>query len=319
MNNKKKWIVAALVMLGVGLVICGRALVAADFDFGKLSTGKYVTKTHSIEEKFQNIRVDLNTEKVVFSPSDDGNCRVVCYEPEKDPCSVRVDSQTLIIEKVNKHSWTLHFGFVLESPEVTIFLPEKTYRDLSVATDTGDVIVPCDFSFYAITLESDTGDISCDASVSGNIKIDTDTGHISVSSLSASGMELKSDTGNIEMSDISLSEDLRIIEKTGNVTMMNVSCRNFTSNGDTGRLIMTNVVASGEYNLQRDTGDIRFESCDAETIYVQTDTGDVTGVLLTEKVFITETDTGRVDVPQTTTGGRCEISTDTGNIRIEIN
>ena len=77
-------------------------------------------------------------------------------------------------------------------------------------------------------------------------------------------------------------------------------------------------ILTGEFNLERNTGDIEFHGCDAETIYVETDTGDVTGTLLTDKVFITETDTGSVDVPKSVSGGRCEISTDTGDIRIEI-
>ncbi len=63
---------------------------------------------------------------------------------------------------------------------------------------------------------------------------------------------------------------------------------------------------------------MEFNHCDAETIYVNTDTGSVTGTLLTDKVFIIETDTGSVDVPKSITGGRCEITTDTGNIRITI-
>ena len=58
------------------------------------------------------------------------------------------------------------------------------------------------------------------------------------------------------------------------------------------------------------TGDVKFDACDASEISVKTDTGDVTGSLLTDKVFITNTDTGRVNVPQTATGGRCEIITD---------
>ena len=51
---------------------------------------------------------------------------------------------------------------------------------------------------------------------------------------------------------------------------------------------------------------------------MRTHTGDVSGNLLSDKVFITETDTGRIDVPKTTTGGKCEIKTDTGDIRISI-
>ena len=81
---------------------------------------------------------------------------------------------------------------------------------------------------------------------------------------------------------------------------------------------MTNVIAREKFNLERDTGKVKFNGCDAETIYVKTDTGSVTGSLLTDKVFVTDTDTGSVDVPKTITGGRCEITTDTGNIRLSI-
>ena len=70
--------------------------------------------------------------------------------------------------------------------------------------------------------------------------------------------------------------------------------------------------------MERSTGDVTFTDADASEITVQTDTGDVSGSLLTEKVFITETDTGKVSVPNTVTGGRCKITTDTGDIRITV-
>ena len=44
----------------------------------------------------------------------------------------------------------------------------------------------------------------------------------------------------------------------------------------------------------------------------------MTGSMLTEKVFQVKTETGRIDVPDTITGGRCKISTDTGNILITL-
>jgi DUF4097 and DUF4098 domain-containing protein YvlB len=59
--------------------------------------------------------------------------------------------------------------------------------------------------------------------------------------------------------------------------------------------------------------------CDAADIYIETTTGSVTGTLISEKQFFTETSTGKVNVPPSGNGGRCEIETGTGNIRIEIN
>ena len=64
---------------------------------------------------------------------------------------------------------------------------------------------------------------------------------------------------------------------------------------------------------------MKFKGSDAAELFVKTDTGDVTGSLLTDKIFITQTNTGDVDVPDTAAGGRCEIRTNTGDIEIKIN
>lgn len=90
------------------------------------------------------------------------------------------------------------------------------------------------------------------------------------------------------------------------------------STGTTGDIYLDNVVASDKLSITRSTGNISFDGSDAAEITVRTDTGNITGRLLTDKVFIAASDTGSVEVPGTVTGGRCEIDTDTGNIRIEI-
>ena len=318
MGKSGKWIITAIVLLVTGIVICGVSFGVLGFDLGKLSTVTYVTNTYDVTEDFRNISMDGDTEDITFLSSEDGNCQVVCREEENEPHNVRVVDQTLTIERKNRKGFRVNIGVATESPSITVYLPEKEYKELAIETDTGDVDIPKDFSFESITADLDTGDMSCLASAEGDIRIGTNTGHISLMNVTAAGMLLSSDTGRMELTDVKLSGDLEIEEHTGKVILENVTCRNFISDGDTGDLVMTNVKASGEFNLERNTGDIEFHGCDAETIYVETDTGDVTGTLLTDKVFITETDTGSVDVPKSTDGGRCEISTDTGDIRIEV-
>lgn len=318
MGKSGKWIITAIVLLVTGIVICGVSFGVLGFDLGKLSTVTYVTNTYDVSEKFQNISIDGDTENIKFVFSEEEKCRVVCFEEENDLHTVGVEDQTLTIEKKDRKGFWWNVSIATESPSITVYLPEKVYKELSIESDTGDVEIPKEFSFDTIDVNLDTGDMSCLASAEGDIRVRTDTGHITIADVTASGMLLSSDTGKMELSDVKISGDLEIQEHTGKVVLENVKCRNFTSDGDTGSLVMTNVTASGEFNLERNTGDIEFHGCDAETIYVETDTGDVTGTLLTDKVFITETDTGSVDVPKSVTGGRCEISTDTGDIRIEI-
>jgi hypothetical protein len=44
----------------------------------------------------------------------------------------------------------------------------------------------------------------------------------------------------------------------------------------------------------------------------------VKGSLLTDKIFFAKSETGRVIVPESMTGGRCEIKSDTGDIKITV-
>ena len=77
-------------------------------------------------------------------------------------------------------------------------------------------------------------------------------------------------------------------------------------------------MAAAAFNIKSDTGSVTFNDSDAAEICIITNTGDVNGTLLSEKVFLIETDTGDVNVPKSITGGRCEITTDTGDIDISI-
>ena len=131
-------------------------------------------------------------------------------------------------------------------------------------------------------------------------------------------VSIERSTGDISLSDVSCVGKLDITVTTGKTELMNVSCAELDTEGDTGRLVMTNVIASGKLSIERSSGDVRFDGCDAAEIEIDTDTGDVKGSLLTDKVFIYDTDTGKVELPETASGGKCKIETDTGDIIIEI-
>ena len=81
---------------------------------------------------------------------------------------------------------------------------------------------------------------------------------------------------------------------------------------------MVNLLVDEKMNIERSTGDVKFDKCDASEIEVKTDTGNVKGTLRSDKIFITRSDTGKINVPETLTGGKCKITTDTGDIKISI-
>jgi DUF4097 and DUF4098 domain-containing protein YvlB len=105
---------------------------------------------------------------------------------------------------------------------------------------------------------------------------------------------------------------------TGETEITDLTCASLTTTGKTGELYMSNVIASGGFTIKRSTGDVEFEKCDAAELLITTSTGDVEGSLLTDKVFIHNTNTGEVQLPETVTGGKCKITSDTGDIEITI-
>lgn len=104
----------------------------------------------------------------------------------------------------------------------------------------------------------------------------------------------------------------------GKSSLTDVSCKRLVSRGSTGDVSLHNVTASEAFSVVRSTGDITFRDCDASEVYAKTSTGNIEGNFLTDKIFLAKSDTGSIDVPQATTGGKCELITDTGHIKITV-
>ena len=274
----KIWLIIALILTLLGASVFAIAMANYDWDFAKLNTDKYVTNTYNPGSEFDRISINVNTTDIKFAPSEDGECSIVGLESDEIKHSILVENGALIIEVSHARKWYEHIGIFYENPKMTIYLPKTEYEALTIETDTGDVSVPKDFSFKAIDIDGDTSDIKCLATAS-NLEIETSTGDVNLDTVTADRISLSSDTGDIKLKS---------------------------------------VVANNNIEIETDTGDVKFEGSDAKNISVQTDTGDVTGTLLTPKVFFTESDTGRISVPKATTGGKCEITTETGDIKIDI-
>ena len=312
------WMIAAAILVALGMIMFAASLAANGWDFRKLGTEKYETNTYPIGELFGDISIHTDAADLIFTLADDGECRVVCHEQVKVKHAVSVQNGILIIVAVDTREWYEHINISFESPKITVYLPEKEYGVLTVTESTGDIEIPKDFAFESIDIESSTGDINACASASAGIKIKTSTGDICVENVTAEKMELSVSTGDVTVSSASCVGDITVGVSTGYAMLNDVSCKNISSNGSTGDILLRNAIASGNMSIQRSTGNVKFENCDAGELTIKTSTGNVCGSLLSEKIFIARSDTGRIDVPQTTAGGKCEINTSTGNITIEL-
>lgn len=317
-TRTKLWLIVAAFLVLIGCILFTSVMTTLGWNFKVLATVDYETNTHEISETFDNISMNTDTADIEFAFSDDGKCRVECHEKENEKHSVTVEDGTLTIELIDEIS-IASIGLSFDSPKITLYLPKTEYASLHIKESTGDIKIPKDFIFKDVDMSLSTGDVAFNASATEAIKIKTNTGDISVKNTVAGSLDFTVSTGKVTVSDVTCEGDVKVGVSTGKTYLTNIVCQSVISSGNTGDISLNNVVCAERISIERSTGDVKFDGSDAAEIFVKTDTGDVKGSLLTDKVFITKTDTGKINVPKSVTGGRCEITTDTGDINITIN
>lgn len=319
MSNKTKiWLTVATSLILIGCIVFVGVMTVLKWDFGKLSTTKYETHEYEINEDYKNIEIKTKTADVVFIAAEDNKCKVVCYEEKNLNHSVSVKDNTLIIEAEDTRKWYEHIGINFKSPKITVYIPQGEYGGLSIKGNTSDIKIPKDFKFESIDISVNTGDVANSACAEKDIKIKTTTGDIKIKDITSNALNLSVTTGDIAVSDVNCG-DLKVKVTTGDTKLTDVKCKNVVSGGNTGSISLKNVIAKEKFSINRTTGDVKFDSSDAAEISVKTDTGDVTGSLLSKKIFICDSNTGKVDVPtEFADYGKCEIKANTGDIIINI-
>ena len=284
MKNTKRLIILALCLVLIGIVISGAGMLAVNFDFSALSLTKFTITTHTAETDFTKLSISTEISDVSLAVSEDNTCYVVCREEENYFHTVSVENHTLTIATQDDRMWYEHMGIHFgNSHAVTVYLPKKAYESLTISCSTADVEVPKGFSFGFADIKISTGDVIWQGSTVNDLSVSLSTGEI-----------LVTDTG----------------------------CQNLFVTTGTGDIALTSTVVVEKFIAQTSTGDIFFDRFDANDMSVQTGTGDVRGTLLSNKLFVTEADTGNIQVPaptgDVTEADICRITTNTGDIHITL-
>ena len=298
-KSVKIWLITAASLLLVGVVIFVCAMVGLDWRFEKVSVFEYERCQFEINDGYKNIVISVAMTDVELVATDEAVCRVECRDIKNIEYSAEVVNDTLVIKSIDKRRWYERIGFgVMNGQGVTVYMPKGEYGNIEITSNTGGQKIPADFAFDSIALSANTGNISCFASAAADIKI-------------------KTGTGDIRLEDIS-ARLVGLTVTTGRTHVKNVSCDSLSSEGNTGDFDARGLICADSITVSRNTGDVRLNSSDAPKITVETGSGDVSGSLLTDKTFIADTTTGRVDLPRTVSEQECRVTTTTGNIDFTI-
>ena len=309
-------VAASLVLLGV-LVFTVGIVAMDDPNVSPLFEGKYQSKTYEGEDKITSIIINTDTTDILFRPYSKDGYKVECFEEINLSHTVTVKNGVLSINLNDNREWYDHISIFSRDTQITVYLPAGEYASLSVKTDTADTTVPKNFTFDTAAITCTTGDVEFCASTKTSLNIKASTGDIDVEDSGHGDFNLTVSTGEIEIGNVNCN-NATIRVSTGKTEIDGMACTSFTSTGNTGDLFMTNLISAGSVKITRSTGDVIFNRCDASELEINTDTGDVMGTLLSAKIFVHRTSTGDVKLPETTTGGKCKITTNTGDIKISI-
>ena len=281
MNRSTKiWLIAATALILAGVILFGVTMSLCGWDFLKLSTTEFTTTTHEISESFKGVTITASTADITVLPSEDGTARVICREDVKQQHRVEVADGTLKITATDSRAWHEMIGISFENTAITLYLPGDVISSLDISVSTGDVKIS-DLICQGLKFHSTTGDLWLkDLTVSASLSID-------------------GDTGDCKLENTTISDNLDIEVGTGDVDLKNT-------------------VAKGDLTISSTTGSVTLDRCDAANIYVTVSTGDVNGILLSDKDFSVSSSTGDAKYPDTHTGGKCEITTATGDVNITV-
>lgn len=305
------------IILAISLILVGGALFVVGFS-GVDLVKKTVSVVKEIGGDFDNIFIDVTNADVSFEVAGDGKSSISYESPEGIEFSAKVENGNLLIEENDTRRWYEHISIYSIPTKITVFLPADEYGDLTADVTTGDVRVTNGLEFGNIDISITTGDVKISATVGDFIKVDSTTGDVEISNANVENIDVSTGSGRVALSDLEVEGEIKLSTNTGDVKVMKVNCKKLTSTGTTGDITLEETIATETIFIKLTTGDVHFVRSDSENIYVNCGTGDVRGSLLTKKIFLADTTTGSIDVPKTAEGGRCEIITTTGDIKITV-
>ena len=288
----------ALILIAAGLVCGGLVFALNGFAFPPLDGVVRAEKETVILDSFQNVQIDTTSENVRLVTAKDGVCRIVYTGAESTAPSVLVQDGLLHISAEKYIPWYKDIRIFGRNTELTCYLPERHYHTVSVQNTSGDVL--CDVAAYFAAGEFHT--------TSGRLTVAGEFQNLTANSTS----------GDILVENSHSAKLCALKSTSGEISTQYSSFRVLHTKSTSGSVQFSQTRITEKLEAKVTSGDIRLEAVDAQELYMQTSSGSVTGTLTSPKIFIAETNSGLVNVPDTKEGGFCEVHTSSGNIHLEI-
>ncbi|MCQ2455750.1 MAG: DUF4097 domain-containing protein [Clostridia bacterium] len=290
----KKAIIIAVILLVVGCAVA--ALTLAIYGWDNLNMdAEYTDQTYTFD-RVNSLVVDVKSSNVTVCTTSEKTCKVVCHDSRFLKHYPKLEEGKLTIEETDERRWYDYIGFSIDSPAVTVYIPELKTDPTSSFFDPTKL-------FYAVEISVKSGDVSLeDLSVNESVSVSASSGNVSLENCHVWGdVTVDSKSGNVSVTKTLAEGDVSITTSSGEVSIdgchFNADTTVETSSGDVS---VTKTLADGDVSITTSSGEVETTIKSPKEYVVSTGSGDVSQTCKNEKGH-----------------GVCRITTSSGNVDIK--
>ncbi len=317
-KSTKVILIVALCMFLSGIFVCMSALSMKGMDFDNMFKDNSTVRVATYDEVFLSVDAQVKSGSLEIFPTSDDELKIECTEPENTYYDIKFEGDTLVIRRIDNRQWHQYFmNFSREG--IKIYLPERAYEDIKLDASSGKIIVNDGLSCRNLTAESTSGSVRAyGINAQELVSLKGTSGQVVSDTVKAENMKVSCTSGKVTLGNIELTGDLNVENSSGNVEASSVNCTSFSAENTSGGITCSGVIAQDNINAKNTSGSINILQSDAQTLNLKSTSGSIRGTLLSDKIFIAESTSGSVKVPQTTQGGICKVKTTSGSVDITV-
>lgn len=296
----KKLAIVALVLIVVGAAAFAIGFAANGFHI-QLTYGDFHSESVTVEESFTDVRIDNGSYRVRVVPSEDGVCRADFDASEKITFTVEVKDGLLTVKQKDLRKWYEHIGWSnIGKRYLTLYLPERTYGNLTVESGSGSMELTTPYTFGEIGVEIGSGSFFAEGTTAEYLNL-----HIS--------------SGSGTISGVTVNGGLAATVSSGSMKLTGVRAETLFAKLSSGKLTLTDVIAAENAEIDIGSGSVILDGFDAAAIDIHVSSGGVKGTLLTAKNFDTHVSSGSIKVPPSDdSAGLCKIRVSSGSVNLSV-
>ncbi len=299
--SKKK----ILILVSVMLIVVGCCAAFLGFMFNgrniNFEANPLPENEMNISDRVDEVEISVLHETVLIEPVE-GNNFVLRY---KGYFSISLYRDAILGIRRNyvQEKWSDNFGIYLgNEPEVYLGVPDKFHGDITISSDSGDIIID------GIELDRP-------------LIIKTEAGEISVEDMDVEQLILESQSGDIGVDSVSVEYSSKISAQSGSIDIDTLSGVVIETKASSGDVRMENCTADN-ISVRTSSGDIELEDCGCnESIYLEAESGSIDGKLSDsrdEYSIYSSTNSGSNNLPEEKENGSKILNVKTSSADIDI-